>query len=101
MDQVNATNGSHTTNGTVVQDEDWTQTVTFKLRTSILLLIVIMAVLGNLLVIVSVMRHRFVVYYFLNLSISKFKYLRDRTLVYGLEDCISPPCKFVYVYVTS
>ncbi|KAL4711608.1 hypothetical protein ACJJTC_003625 [Scirpophaga incertulas] len=38
--------------------DEWTSSLVFKFRTCILLLIVIMAVLGNLLVIVSVMRHR-------------------------------------------
>ncbi|KAI8423329.1 hypothetical protein MSG28_014345 [Choristoneura fumiferana] len=38
--------------------EEWTHGVFFKIRVAVLLLIVIMAVLGNMLVIVSVMRHR-------------------------------------------
>lgn len=57
MDQVNETVNA-TNNATGVKDEEWTDSVAFKIRTAILLLIVIMAVLGNLLVIVSVMRHR-------------------------------------------
>lgn len=66
MDRVNATNvtanatGEYGLNGTAT--EEWTHGVMFKLRTSVLLLIVVMAVLGNLLVIVSVMRHRCVTY---------------------------------------
>lgn len=59
MDQVNFTRNG-TSNATGV-DPEWTQAVMFKLRTAVLLLIVIMAVLGNLLVIVSVMRHRYVI----------------------------------------
>lgn len=47
-----------TSNATEAEDPEWTQKVMFKLRTAVLLLIVIMAVLGNMLVIVSVMRHR-------------------------------------------
>ncbi|PZC79957.1 hypothetical protein B5X24_HaOG215547 [Helicoverpa armigera] len=56
---VNAT-VNVTTNGTVADtdDDDLTQSIFFKLRITVLLLIVIMAVLGNMLVIVSVMRHR-------------------------------------------
>lgn len=57
MDQVNVTQNL-TSNATEVEDPEWTQKVMFKLRTAVLLLIVIMAVLGNMLVIVSVMRHR-------------------------------------------
>lgn len=59
MDQVNVTR-NETSNATGVEDQEWTQLVMFRLRTAVLLLIVIMAVLGNLLVIVSVMRHRLV-----------------------------------------
>lgn len=54
---VNAT-GNDTVAGT--EDDDLTQSIFYKLRMSVLLLIVIMAVLGNMLVIVSVMRHRYV-----------------------------------------
>ena len=65
MDQVNVTrNGTSNATG-VDTDTEWTYAVMFKLRTVVLLLIVIMAVLGNLLVIVSVMRHR---YFFLFLK---------------------------------
>ena len=54
---VNAT-GNSTVAG--AEDDDLTASIFFKLRMSVLLLIVIMAVLGNMLVIVSVMRHRYV-----------------------------------------
>lgn len=47
-----------TVNDTSDDKDDLAQGVFFKLRMSVLLLIVIMAVLGNMLVIVSVMRHR-------------------------------------------
>lgn len=57
MDQANVT-GIETGNLTVVEDQEWLPDWVYKLRTSVLLLIVIMAVLGNMLVIVSVMRHR-------------------------------------------
>lgn len=49
-----------TVNGTVAEaDSDGlTHSIFFKLRVAVLLIIIIMAVLGNMLVIVSVMRHR-------------------------------------------
>ncbi|CAB3223039.1 unnamed protein product [Arctia plantaginis] len=62
LDQHAALNATvnATVNTTVAETghDDLTQTIFFKLRMSVLLLIVIMAVLGNMLVIVSVMRHR-------------------------------------------
>ncbi|XP_053619448.1 octopamine receptor beta-2R isoform X1 [Plodia interpunctella] len=60
MDQRNGTNVTATDIGNLTDKgtPEWTSEVMFKLRTSVLLLIVVMAVLGNLLVIVSVMRHR-------------------------------------------
>ncbi|XP_013147965.1 PREDICTED: octopamine receptor beta-2R-like [Papilio polytes] len=54
-ESVNATAGG---GGGDAGGDEWPQVVMFKLRTAVLLLIVIAAVLGNLLVIVSVMRQR-------------------------------------------
>ncbi|GBP52991.1 Octopamine receptor beta-2R [Eumeta japonica] len=61
MDNVTAYNASGNSSDNVTSAETheaWISSILFKLRTAVLLLIVIMAVLGNLLVIVSVMRHR-------------------------------------------
>lgn len=59
---LNATVNATDTSSVAEQDDDITQNIFYKIRMSVLLLIVIMAVLGNLLVIVSVMRHRFVAF---------------------------------------
>lgn len=58
---LNATvNATGNTTVAEANHDDLTHSIFFKLRMSVLLLIVIMAVLGNMLVIVSVMRHRLV-----------------------------------------
>lgn len=73
MDQANVT-GIETGNLTVVEDQEWLPDWVYKLRTSVLLLIVIMAVLGNMLVIVSVMRHRSEEFSFVTLIHTNYRY---------------------------
>lgn len=60
---LNESNFRNATTNATSGGEEWTHGVFFKIRVAVLLLIVIMAVLGNMLVIVSVMRHRYLFYY--------------------------------------